>query len=415
MCGSFDRSFIHSFVSSNRIDVRRRRRAFAPGPCVASGAHTHARTTTAAAAAAAAAARPCVTTVVVHLECLEFKPTFFRPRRPHSATRMSRNRIDADGFITACDVEDVDVDVLDARASSSSMALRCVGGDDDDGAEAWRGRWRYTSTAALLKTRALERATDALERAREQGRVRAVECEARERDVRAAQARIRGDVVRFEAFARENEVKRHAALRRAKEEREANTARDVRLGEMREELYSRAREARALDRALVRVKVFEEFLARVADEASLGEAFEDIADVLGRHDTLARAYDSLRTSVVAANARVEEMREALEKSVKSMAEERLTTTATTARLRLRDEDLRRENSRLEQDAAYKARATVERMRQLAEAKLAVRNLADRCARDGQRAAEGFAQQLDFVDARARVLREIAATTPTSAI
>jgi len=332
---------------------------------------------------------------------------------------MSPPRLDADGFLTTCDVEDVDVDVLDARASSSSssssMALRCVGGDDDDGAEASRGRWRYTSTAALLKTRALERSTDALERAREHGRVRAVECETRERDVRAAQARIRGDVVRFEAFARENEVKRHAALRRAKEEREANAARDVRLCEMREELYSRAREARALDRALVRVKVFEEFLARVADEASLGEAFEDIADVLGRHDTLGRAYDSLRTSVVAANARVEEMREALEKSVKSMEEERLTTTATTARLRLRDEDLRRENSRLEQDAAYKARATVERMRQLAEAKLAVRNLADRCARDGQRAAEGFAQQLDFVDARARVLREIAATTPTSAI
>ena len=342
----------------------------------------------------------------------EYESTFFR--RHTVARDMVVAGVRRGGFITTCDDDDGGGggDGDDAR---DAVAMVAVDGEDERAPQSQsqsQPRWRYTSTAALVKTRALERATDALERARAMRDARAVACAARERDVRAAQERVRGDVVRFEAFARENEVKRHAALRRAKEERAANVARDARLCEMREELLSRAHAAKTLDRALARVKVFEEYLARVADEASRGDAFEDIGDVLGRHDTLGRAYDSLRASVITANARVEEMREALEKSVKSMEEERLTTTAAMARLRLRDEDLRRENSRLEQDAAYKARATVERMRQLAEATLAVRNLADRCARDGQRAAEGLTLELDFVDARARVLREIAKTTTT---
>ena len=84
-------------------------------------------------------------------------------------------------------------------------------------------------------------------------------------------------------------------------------------------------------------------------------------------------------------------------------------TASVARLRQQDEDLKRENGRLQQEAAYRARAMVEKVRGLAEAKMAVRNLACRCSRDN-RAYGGDAslsRELDFVEERARVLREIA--------
>ena len=219
----------------------------------------------------------------------------------------------------------------------------------------------------------------------------------------------RADVGRFEAFVRENEVKRQSALRRAKEEREANEARDARLTEMRWSLRERASAGASVEEELGRVRVFEWFLARVAEEAARGNAFEDIADVLGRHDTLQRTYESLRASVVESNERVEATRAAHERAVKHMEEERLAATASVARLRQQDEDLKRENGRLQQEAAYRARAMVEKVRGLAEAKMAVRNLACRCSRDN-RAYGGDAslsRELDFVEERARVLREIA--------
>jgi len=160
---------------------------------------------------------------------------------------------------------------------------------------------------------------------------------------------------------------------------------------------------------LGRVRVFERFLTRVAEDGTRGNAFEDIADVLGRHDTLRRTHERLRASVVDSNARVETTRAAHERAVKHAEEERLAATAAIARLRQRDEDLKRENGRMQQEVAYRARAMVEQVRGLAEAKMAVRNLAFRCARD-RRAYDGdasLARELDFVEERARVLREIA--------
>ena len=230
----------------------------------------------------------------------------------------------------------------------------------------------------------------------------------------AAQARARADVRRFEAFVRENEVKRHVAMRREKEEREANARRDERLVEMRETLRERSEAASRVERELVRVRAFETFLTRVAEETRGGDAFEDISDVIARHETLRTTCDGLRASVASCKKRAEESREAHEREMKRVEEERLTSTAAAARLRQREEASRQENARLRQETAYKTRSTVERTRKLAEAKMAVRNLAARCARTdgGAPRGERLARELDVVEERARVLREIAAASMT---
>ena len=226
--------------------------------------------------------------------------------------------------------------------------------------------------------------------------------------------RARADVRRFEAFVRENEVKRHVAMRREKEEREANARRDERLVEMRETLRERSEAAARVERELVRVRAFETFLTRVAEETRGGDAFEDISDVIARHETLRTTCDGLRASVASCKKRAEESREAHEREMKRVEEARLTSTAAAARLRQREEAARRENARLRQETAYKTRSTVERTRKLAEAKMAVRNLAARCARTDGVAPRGerLARELDVVEERTRVLREIAATSMT---
>lgn len=264
-----------------------------------------------------------------------------------------------------------------------------------------------TRASRALEARALCEVTRALEAKRDERGERFERCERRERELEAAQARMRADVGRFEAFARENEVKRASALRRAREERRANELRDERLEEMRVESKTRADASRALDDDVERARMFESFLARVAASATGGDGFEDIIDVLGRHDTLRRTHESLCASVAESNARVEIARASHERSMKQMEEERLMTTASIARLRQRDEDLRRENGRLRQEAEYRARSIEDKMRRLAEAKMALRDLARRCAQSDRSSDEQLWRELDFVEDRARVLREIA--------
>tara|TARA_B100000131_G_C18096765_1_gene604330 strand:+ start:50 stop:1087 length:1038 start_codon:yes stop_codon:yes gene_type:complete len=297
---------------------------------------------------------------------------------------------------------------------------RCRSDEEDEEADAARAlaaaRFARGATVSsrALDARALRRVARALEAKMRERDARWEACDAREREVAAAQARARADVRRFEAFVRENEVKRHVAMRREKEEREANARRDERLVEMRETLRERSEAASRVERELVRVRAFETFLTRVAEETRGGDAFEDISDVIARHETLRTTCDGLRASVASCKKRAEESREAHEREMKRVEEARLTSTAAAARLRQREEAARRENARLRQETAYKTRSTVERTRKLAEAKMAVRNLAARCARTDGVAPRGerLARELDVVEERTRVLREIAATSMT---
>ena len=326
-------------------------------------------------------------------------------------SRMSnRDDDDDDDDDDASDASDGDARAIAREGFLTALASDARSTSDPSDARAVAAFARTAARSSrALEALALARVSLALEAKKRERDERAEACARRERATGEAQRRARADVGRFEAFVRENEVKRQSALRRAREERDANEARDARLTEMRARLRERASAGASVEEELSRVRAFEWFLARVAEEAARGNAFEDIADVLGRHDTLQRTYESLRASVVESNERVEATRAAHERAVKHMEEERLAATASVARLRQQDEDLKRENGRLQQEAAYRARAMVEKVRGLAEAKMAVRNLACRCSRDN-RAYGGDAslsRELDFVEERARVLREIA--------
>lgn len=317
--------------------------------------------------------------------------------RASSDSSSSSDDDDDDGFLTL-----VSSRAGDATSSSS----------DEDDPERALAAARFargaTVSSRALDALALGRVARALEAKKRERDARWEACDAREREIAAAQARVRADVRRFEAFVRENEVKQHVAMRRAKEEREANARRDERLIEMRATLRERSEAAARVERELARVRAFETFLTRVAEETRGGDAFEDISDVIARHETLRATCDGLRASVASCKKRAEESREAHEREMKCVEEERLTSTAAAARLRQREEDTRRENARLRQETAYKTRGAVDRTRKLAEAKMAVRNLAARCARTDDGGARRLA--LDVVEERARVLRDIAAAS-----
>ena len=123
-----------------------------------------------------------------------------------------------------------------------------------------------TVSSRALDARALRRVARALEAKMRERDARWEACDAREREVAAAQAPRR--TTRFEAFVRENEVKRHVAMRREKEEREANARRDERLVEMRETLRERSEAAARVERELVRVRALETLLTRRRRESA---------------------------------------------------------------------------------------------------------------------------------------------------
>jgi len=255
-------------------------------------------------------------------------------------------------------------------------------------------------------------AVAAVEAKRAERDARMEACDARERALTRAQAQTRADVGRFAAFARENEVKRRTATRRAEEERAANAERDARLAEMVVELRERRALSSRVDGDLARVRRFEEYLTSVVRDVAGGNAFEDITDVLGRHETLRLAQDDLESTVSNANASLEAASASREEDARKHEDARLMLSASIAELRQRDEDLRRETARLKETAAYKAQHSVNFTRELAEARMSVKNLTRRCSRrcrsretDEIDDDDAFAQ-LNFITERVHVIRDL---------
>lgn len=272
----------------------------------------------------------------------------------------------------------------------------------------------HLGRSLALEARTTRDAVAAVEAKRAERDARMEACDARERALTRAQAQTRADVGRFAAFARENEVKRRTATRRAEEERAANAERDARLAEMVVELRERRALSSRADGDLARVRRFEEYLTSVVRDVAGGNAFEDITDVLGRHETLRLAQDDLESSVSNANASLEAASASREEDARKHEDARLMLAASIAELRQRDEDLRRENARLKETAAYKAQHSVNFTRELAEARMSVKNLTRRCSRrcrsrepdETDNGDDDAFAQLDFIAERVHVIRDL---------
>ena len=325
-----------------------------------------------------------------------------------------------DGFLTLIDSrtdDDDDDDDDDDEVGHLVMASRaqrdkCTDVDRTPTTTTTTTRGTFHLGRSLaLEARTTRDAVAAVEAKRAERDARMEACDARERALTLAQAQTRADVGRFAAFARENEVKRRAATRRAEEERAANVERDARLAEMIVELRERRAMSSRADGDLARVRRFEEYLTSVVRDVAGGNAFEDITDVLGRHETLRLAQDDLESSVSNANASLEAASASREEDARKHEDARLMLSASIAELRQRDEDLRRENARLKEMAAYKAQHSVNFTRELAEARMSVKNLTRRCSRQCCSRApvetedDAFAQ-LDFIAERVQVIREL---------
>jgi hypothetical protein len=329
-----------------------------------------------------------------------------------------REACTADGFLTlidswTTDEEDDEPDEIGQHLTLASRAERdnCTDVNGNPTTTTTTGGVVHLGRSLALEARTTRDAVAAVEAKRAERDARMEACDARERALTRAQAQTRADVGRFAAFARENEVKRRTATRRAEEERAANAERDARLAEMVVELRERRALSSRADGDLARVRRFEEYLTSVVRDVAGGNAFEDITDVLGRHETLRLAQDDLESSVSNANASLEAASASREEDARKHEDARLMLAASIAELRQRDEDLRRENARLKETAAYKAQHSVNFTRELAEARMSVKNLTRRCSRrccsrEPDETDDNAFAQLDFIAERVQVIRDL---------
>ena len=217
-------------------------------------------------------------------------------------------------------------------------------------------------------------------------------CKEREAELAAKQEVIRVNVVRFEKFIQDNDVKFQRARRKELDEREEGS----RLRSELEALEQAEREENAnlrdLQHTLAGLAKYEEYLEGVVEDSDYAE----IADILFKFGTMRGTNADLRRAFRDRSGSLEGDRARLLHYVKAREDQVMVSGIETAELKKRLEALRLRNAKAEEVLEAAARAEADKAAELGAAQMAIANLFKRCKEVGRVTPRFSMSEVDLV-------------------
>ncbi|KAL2091119.1 hypothetical protein ACEWY4_013382 [Coilia grayii] len=123
----------------------------------------------------------------------------------------------------------------------------------------------------------------------------------RKQELRAKETEIKANLLKFDQFLQENEVKRVRAMKKAERERELVRQKVLELGALQEELHALTQERDRLAREADRNQIYPDYLLRVV---RLCKQFDEPRQVMSRFATLVQTREDLLRSAKEGEASV---------------------------------------------------------------------------------------------------------------
>mmetsp|Transcript_8955 Transcript_8955/g.15347 ORF Transcript_8955/g.15347 Transcript_8955/m.15347 type:complete len:316 (+) Transcript_8955:368-1315(+) len=289
----------------------------------------------------------------------------------------------------------------------ASTFLTQFGVEHYDGLEKYTVSSTSQSTVLLQKKKRMQEVQSELDRKKLEYKQRMKKCSEKEQELAEKQARIREAVVRFEKFVKENDAKRARAVKKERDESTSRLQKEQEIGILKQEHQELAKTKEKYLRLLEKLSVFESYVESVLEPSQ--NEFHEIDDVLRRHSTLTHTNKDLRHVVEQGNHEIEELRGKLSQFHKDKQDEILIATSDIAGQQKRSDFMKNENSKVEQELQYRDNAYNDRKRRLGEAKMAIRNIYQRCKKGNvpHEDLNNFDRLLEYVQNRLLDLGAIA--------
>mmetsp|Transcript_9226 Transcript_9226/g.30446 ORF Transcript_9226/g.30446 Transcript_9226/m.30446 type:complete len:313 (+) Transcript_9226:120-1058(+) len=243
------------------------------------------------------------------------------------------------------------------------------------------------STVLLQKKKKMQEVQSELDRKKREYDQRMKRCKEKENELAEKQEKIRESVIRFEKFVKENDAKRHRALRKEKDEINSRKLKEQEIVALQLQLEQQVKKKEQFQQMVRKLSVYEEFLELVVESS---DEFQEVNDILMRHATLAASNQDLREVVENGNLQMEELRAMLSAYTKEKEDEILVATSSIAGQQKRTEQLKIDNAKVEQTIAYRESLFYDKKRKLGEAKMAIANIYGRCRKSGSKSAAAAA-------------------------
>eukprot|EP00241_Pyramimonas_parkeae_P012483 CAMPEP_0114264436 /NCGR_PEP_ID=MMETSP0058-20121206/23203_1 /TAXON_ID=36894 /ORGANISM="Pyramimonas parkeae, CCMP726" /LENGTH=298 /DNA_ID=CAMNT_0001381105 /DNA_START=310 /DNA_END=1203 /DNA_ORIENTATION=+ len=279
-----------------------------------------------------------------------------------------------------------------------STFLTQFGVDNYDGLEKYTVSGTSQSTVLLQKKKKMKEVQQELDRKKLEYEQRMRKCKEKEQDLAEKQEKIRESVIRFEKFVKENDAKRTRAMKREKDEISSRMQKELEIAALTQTLTEHTRLRHRLLRMVEKLSVYEAYLESVLEPS---DEFEEVAQLTKRHDTLTHTNQDLRSIVEKGNEDIEEMRATLSLFTKEKENEILVATSNIAGHQKRADQMRNDNSKVEQELMFRDNAYNDRKRRLGECKMAIANIYQRCKKGNvpYENMNDFGRLLDYIQNR----------------
>lgn len=279
-----------------------------------------------------------------------------------------------------------------------STFLTQFGVDHYDGLEKFTVAGTSQSTVLLQKKKKMQEVQQELDRKKIEYEQRMRKCKEKETELAEKQEKIRESVIRFEKFVKENDAKRTRAMKREKDEISSRKQKESEILGLKKTLQDNTKLKHKLMRMVEKLSVYETYLESVLEPS---DEFEEVANVLKRHETLTATNQDLRKIVMQGNHDMEEMRAMVAVFTKEKENEILVATSNIAGHQKSAESVRNDNSKVEQELMFRDNSYNDRKRRLGECKMAIANIYQRCKKGNvpHEDMNDFARLLDYIKNR----------------
>eukprot|EP01035_Chromulina_nebulosa_P021689 gene21689-28067_t len=147
------------------------------------------------------------------------------------------------------------------------------------------------STLLLKKRKEIKEVTDSLELMKREYKKRMDECEDRRLQFELKQAKLREQVLKFEKFIHENDLKRQRAEIKIKSEIKQYYEKEILLNQLKNDIVELEKQENELKQQLESQRKYELYLEKIIEQGDYG--YEEISDILNRYRTLSKSNDDV--------------------------------------------------------------------------------------------------------------------------
>lgn len=240
------------------------------------------------------------------------------------------------------------------------------------------------ATRLLEKRREMAEVEQALAAQKEEFQMKMESLQQRREELERKEFQLKGSLLTFDKFLKDNDSKKARAVKKANDERELKRQKEKEIERLKEDIAALMQGKERLQRKLDNYSIFHKYMEKALEK---GEEFHEMRDVIARYDTLTATHEDLLETDQKNQEVIEQHRQSLMKYIEEKDNEILSYNNQLSGLQTRLDQAQSEAVKWESQWTHIKNTAAKKTLELGRIKMATHNLYQLVKRHQKQAAQ----------------------------